>query len=933
MIRSELYINNTRVELNQEVQASITYQIADIRMPDKRQGSFSKTVSLPGSPTINNLFTSIFDLNTSVQTSGVINFAPDFNPNLKASFVLLVEGIEQFRGYMKLQNITRTQDQLQQVMYEVNLFGDVASIFGVIGDAKLNELDLSAYDHTYNKANQKATWTAAIGGVGYVYPMINYGGIAINSWDVNNFFPAIYVKTYIDEIFDAAGYSYTSAFLSSSYFKHLIVPFAGDKLTISAAQVSARLFSAATTTATTEANVFQFYPNLYPNPIFTNQLIFDNETSDPSNQYNPVTGVFTVANTGFYQFNVSGFVSSVTSVEGDIAIFFSTGIAGTITHNIYLQRNSSLYTFGVATVTTTVAGGNYPIGANQFPPTAIAGSSPSFAANAGDTITFYYQVVNNGIVSISANQPSFDMSFNSLGTITNSITNPTIVDGFPLQLNSTLPIDIKQSDFLMSIIRMFNLFVETDKNDSNNLIIDTYDSFYGTGTTQDWSKLLDVSKPVTITPMGALDARRYTVKYSQDTDFWNKKYFEKYNKTYGEYNKDITNDFLKNENKNEVLFAPTPSIGTTAVDRIIPEIYTMDSTGLQTQLRSKLRILYWNGAKTTVNAWNYTSYTAGTSSEVYYPYAGHIDDPITPTTDLSFGVPNEIYYVNPYGQTSYTNNNLFNQYHKLFIDEITDVNSKIVTAFFRLQPLDILVLSFRNKIYIDGQYYRLNKVIDYNPLVEGVTKCELLKIKNGVPFVQTTAELTFTSGEKLGIDKAPSAPVNVGRGDIAASTNNVTAGRDNYISPSARYTLVNGSNNFVGNDAASINIAASSGVSVLGGLTNVTVINTNDIVIRESNITYINGVRMSGSDNIYTANASQTISALGTWECTSPMTLTLDVTLFNTGDSIRVKNVGGGATVTIDGNGILIDGSATQVMAIAYDTLEIYYNGTVYFIR
>jgi hypothetical protein len=927
MIRSELYINNTRVELNQEVQASITYQIADIRMPDKRQGSFSKTVSLPGSPTINNLFTSIFDLNTSVQTSGVINFAPDFNPNLKASFVLLVEGIEQFRGYMKLQNITRIQDQLQQVMYEVNLFGDVASIFGVIGDAKLNALDLSAYDHTYNKATQKATWTAAIGGAGYVYPMINYGGVAINSWDVNDFYPAIYVKTYIDEIFDAAGYSYTSTFFSSSYFKHLIVPFAGDKLTISAAQVTARLFSAKTSLVTTVYSI-PLSIALNTTPLFTQNLIFDNEISDPSNQYNPVTGVFTVANTGFYQFNVSGLLSAVATTGG----FFTN--SSSITHNIYLIRNNNASTFGVATVTTNINNTViYVIGTPLFTNVAIAGSSPSFAANAGDVITFKYTATNNGLNSITGNIPIFSFSFNSLSTITNSITNPTIVDGFPLQLNSTLPIDIKQSDFLMSVIRMFNLFVETDKNDSNNLIIDTYDSFYGTGTTQDWSKLLDVSKPVTITPMGALDARRYTVKYTQDTDFWNKRYFEKYNKTYGEYNLDITNDFLKNENKNEVLFAPTPSIGTTAVDRIIPEIYTLDSTGLQTRLRSKLRILYWDGAKATVNAWSYTSYVAGTSTETTYPFSGHIDNPISPTTDLSFGVPNEIYYVNPYGQTSYTNNNLFNQYHKLFIDEITDVNSKIVTAFFRLQPLDILILSFRNKIYIDGQYYRLNKVIDYNPLVEGVTKCELLKIKNGVPFVQTTAELTFTSGEKLGIDKAPSAPDNVGRGDITASTNNVTVGRDNYISPSARYTLVNGSNNFVGNDAASINISASSGVSVLGGLTNVTVINTNDIVIRESNITYINGVRMSGSDNIYTASASQTISALGTWECTSPMTLTLDVTLFNTGDSIRVKNVGGGATVIIDGNGILIDGSATQVMAIAYDTLEIYYNGTVYFIR
>lgn len=916
MIRSELYINNIRVELNQEVQASITYQIADIRMPDKRQGSFSKTVSLPGSPTINNLFTSIFDLNTSVQTSGVINFAPDFNPNLKASFVLLVEGIEQFRGYMKLQNITRTQDQLQQVMYEVNLFGDVASIFGVIGDAKLNALDLSAYDHTYNKATQIATWnTANINGAGYVYPMINYGGMGVTSWDVNDFFPAIYVKTYIDEIFDAAGYSYTSTFFSSSYFKHLIIPFAGDKLTISALTAYQRTFKANTSALTSGVSVTIYNP-----------IVYNAETLDPLNQFSIVTGKFTTAQRGYYSFYASG-VSTFDAIT-------------TVTQNPYPQllnfyANVNVYRASVLINTYNIGYDFNPTNSPTMPSGTVLktftyqGWTPTFVCDVGDVV----QVEVRSPYSSSYAYGTVGQTISANSVFLNQISNTAIVDGSPLTINDTLPIDIKQSDFLMSVIRMFNLFVETDKNDSNNLIIDTYDSFYGAGTTQDWSKLLDVSKPVIITPMGALDARRYTVKYTQDTDFWNKKYFDSYGKTYGEYNKDITNDFLKNENKNEVIFAPTPSIGTTAVDRIIPEIYQLDSTGLQTKLRSKLRILYYAGAKNTVNGFTYTSYVTGSSSEIYYPYAGHIDDPITPTADLSFGVPNEIYYVNPYGLTSYTNNNLFNQYHKLFIDEITDVNSKIVTAFFRLQPLDILVLSFRNKIYIDGQYYRLNKVIDYNPLVEGVTKCELLKIKNGVPFVQTTAELTFTSGEKLGIDKAPSAPVNVGRGDIAASTNNVTVGRDNYISPSARYTLVNGSNNFVGNDAASINIAASSGVSVLGGLTNVTVINTNDIVIRESNVTYINGVRMSGSDNIYTANASQTISALGTWECTSPMTLTLDVTLFNTGDSIRVKNVGGGATVTIDGNGILIDGSATQTMAIAYDTLEIYYNGTVYFIR
>lgn len=925
MIRSELYINDIRVELNAEVQASITYQIADIRMPDKRQGSFSKTISLPGSPTINNLFTNIFNLNLSVQTSGVINFAPDFNPNLKATFVLLIEGIEQFRGYVKLQNIIRGQNQMQEVMYEINLFGDLASIFTVITDKKLSVLNLSAYNHTYNKATQIATWnTANINGNGYVYPMINYGGMGVSSWNVNDFFPAIYVKTYIDTIFAEAGYTYTSQFFNTPFFEHLIVPFAGDKLTISSAQVTARLFEARTSSDTT----FQqglFSPQF---PINTVQLIFGNEISDPSNQYNPATGVFTVANSGFYDFRVSGVVTAVAYQAGII------DVGGAVTHNIYLTRNGTQQTVPIATVATSVSAATLIIGDIIYTST-ILGTSPSFPCNAGDTIRFYYAPTNAAIEPNVFTPPDFNFTFKSLGVVTNQISNTAIFDGASLSLNSTLPVDIKQSDFLMSIFRMFNLFVETDKNDPLNLFVDTYDSFYQSGTDQDWSSIIDVSKPITITPMGALDAKRYTVKYTQDTDFWNKKYFEKYNKTYGEYNLDITNDFLKNENKNEVIFAPTPSIGSVAVDRIIPEIYQLDSTGLQSKLRTKLRILYYSGAKNTNNAFNYTSNVSGTSSEIFYPYAGHIDDPITPTTDLSFGVPNEIYYVNPYAPTSYTNNNLFNTYHKVFIEEITDVNSKIVTAFFRLQPLDILKLSFRNKIYIDGQYYRLNKVIDYNPLTEDVTKCELLKIKQGVPFVGISQELDFVNGVKIGIERAPSAPENVGRGDIMNSTNNVTAGKNNFISPSARHSLVNGSDNFVGNDAENICISASSGVTILGGVKNVTIINTNDILISSDDTTYINGLRVIGTDNIYQVTTSQTIEQLGIYECTSAtaITLSLDVTLFHVGDIVIFKNLGTGTIYIEDSTGITIDGLITQELTLKYDSLTIYYNGTEFLIK
>ena len=85
-----------------------------------------------------------------------------------------------------------------------------------IGSGTLTTDDLSV--GSYLITDMTGTWnTANINGAGFWYPMINYGGMGVSSWDVNDFFPAIYVKTYIDEIFDAAGYSYTSAFFSSSY--------------------------------------------------------------------------------------------------------------------------------------------------------------------------------------------------------------------------------------------------------------------------------------------------------------------------------------------------------------------------------------------------------------------------------------------------------------------------------------------------------------------------------------------------------------------------------------------------------------------------------------------------------------------------------------------------------------------------------------------
>ena len=219
-MRTELFLNNTRVDMMEEVQASLNLMIADIRDPKSRKGSFSKTIKLPASKTIDKLLGGIFDIAEDIQTTGIINFVPDFNPNLKCTAILYADGLEQFNGIMRLLSIDRDQQNFAKIIYNVILTGDVSNIYSAMSDKKLTELNLSQYNHTYDKATQQATWTSVNYGSGYVYPMINYGHNAnSNAWHVADFLPATYLKTYIDAIFLDAGFTYTSTFLIVHFLK------------------------------------------------------------------------------------------------------------------------------------------------------------------------------------------------------------------------------------------------------------------------------------------------------------------------------------------------------------------------------------------------------------------------------------------------------------------------------------------------------------------------------------------------------------------------------------------------------------------------------------------------------------------------------------------------------------------------------------------
>ena len=80
---------------------------------------------------------------------------------------------------------------------------------------------------------------------------------------------------------------------------------------------------------------------------------------------------------------------------------------------------------------------------------------------------------------------------------------------------------------------------------------------------------------------------------------------------------------------------------------------------------------------------------------------------------------------NTYGDYS-IGNGLFQTYYKQMIEMIKE-NPRVRTLQVNLKIKDIINLDLRKLVYIDGDYWRINKVADYAPLTNKTTKVELVK--------------------------------------------------------------------------------------------------------------------------------------------------------------------------------------------------------------
>jgi hypothetical protein len=777
MFNVQIQLESGYLDVKEGTAFPLNFGVADIRDVSKRSGAFSKTIVLSGTKNNHELLNHYYDVNIQEGT---------FNINTLTKCSIIQNGIPILENaVLQLLSVNKKQNGANYeefVEYEVLVKDDASDFFVKLDNSELTDLDFSDLDHVISSANIVSSWSHDVND-GYKY-LLGYQNTS--NYTLKEAKPAIYAKTYFDKIFASQGFSYTWDSLEVDRFDKLLIPFVGD--------VKRDIYNNYLVDATA-TKTFTTLFNVPSSAYVTNYT----EIVDELNLFNPTTGIydtpFTLSTGDSYNFQVDiDYSINLLNSSGAIAYLIDLGLILNNNANysaMYIRPFVAIYKNGTQISVTYSDAVGVPLTLTSASSTNIENRLKTFnipvsGIVAGDdlrvAIGMHISVVPNAnfspnaMVWRSANSSPWGspVTINSQ-MVANSVSikvlpsSTTIISGANINLLGFVPSKIKQKDFLKSIFQMYNLYIESDKDNPNILNLTTRDNFVDSGTEKDWTYKLAKDSDQVLQFLPELTGKKIQLTYKQDTDEANKKYFDTTREVYGQIEYTFDNEYIKGVDKKELIFSPTPLL-QTPFNAFVPSFSFAEP-------KVNLRILYDGGLK-ACNSFNlYDFGTTGQTGLTSYPYAGHWDDPLKPSFDINFGLC-DFYY---YSGFQTTNNNLYNQYWRRTIAQIN--SGKMLTAYFDLDELDIQTLKLNDKIRIDNSWWTINKIIDYSVNQKLLTKVELMSIDTDIdlaPF-KTSVPKMVTQAENTSIFQAISEAVNNNINSIDSSSQAIVMGSGNVI--------------------------------------------------------------------------------------------------------------------------------------------------------
>ena len=742
----ELYINNILVDLNDKIPFPLTYNISDIKDLSARKGNNSKTIALPGTSTNVQLMSNVFSLSA---TQGAPITFMNYDPSVKATARYYHNGVLEFNGVCQLQDCIQLDGNWT---FNIVLISETIDYIGRLKDIKINTLDWSDYNHEFTYENQQDSWDGTIVrngapftngsgadwyGLGYYYGLIDYGyqRPAPDTFAVEHIPPHIFCYDILLRSFNAAGITWNSAFFESQRFKRLLMAYPGGVL-----------------------------PQITPEQAAIDSA-FTTENNDPS-----------------------GFVMDVTTLAGQFGTVLPQTTSfnnydGTVTSDLAGQVQSSSPFMFVPSSEALFSAHYY--GDHDITFTTQAGIEISTQFRVSfivrkngliDSVTDIYEGILSGVMTTTTLSFSFDVAplvnltfsdvldcrlrltlFDGILTGPDSIQQRTLttqiesiaVDmniekqpqaltpGSTLNLSTVMP-SMTADVFFKGLVNMFNLYVKPNELDPTILEIEPLVDFYeGTDTALDWTKKIDRSQAVKITPTINFASKDYAFTFEKDDDYWSKRYADDTLMEYGNNSVSSGTAFSQAKTEIKLPFSQKPLVriedGEGYTDLIIPCAYQMktESNGVINKVEKTakpfiVQLLKGNVGDLEEGDWVHVDEFDVPHAEIKYPYVGHLDSILDPTFDLMWGVPQYIFYST--GEvTLYTTNNLY-AYHERFIREIISKFGKQLTARTMLNSKDIGELNFKKLINIDGVMFRLQKVSNYDSGKYTSTETEFIRL-------------------------------------------------------------------------------------------------------------------------------------------------------------------------------------------------------------
>ncbi len=745
----------------------LTLSIEDITSADATS-VFSRTFKVPGTRTNNIFFKNAFDIDGT-----------DFDITIKKPAEILVDGAEFKTGHVRLQKIFINEDQ-DKIDYELLFLGETRDFSSAVGELTMCQLTLTDFTWdglpvSYTNAGDfagapgaaqvEASWGAFPEGANandgladgdLLFPLIDHGAVYDNDGDLiaptvtlgsngqdqsfnhsanalspQRLKPMIRGKRLWDQIFENAGYTYESSFLGGEQFRHMYLSAFGnnENASLDVDQAVAQIFEVFDigNTGNNDVDSFLYMPNIvFGDPSY--QINVPDVGNTPGGSYFTAPGDAQIGGS-YYSFDYGAQVDAADD-ESD---------GGYI--NIDVQVTLCIVSSVGGTITQVLDTGNYASGGG-WSSSSYDSRNGGYQPQQGDIFQIYVQ--SNAGYQISSVDQCYWHCHAAPG------------DYYPLR---DLDCEYQQIDFIKDIITMFRLVMQPSIDRPNHFIIEPWQDFIGSGDVYDWSSKLIREKDFVSEPLFNTQSAQIEYTFEEDEDFINKYHQDNNKHAYGWLRFNSANELLKGKRDVTVKgIAPTPidniinySTNGSHADPsfIIPQIFEV--TGEQDQhgqnerlpIKPKSRFLFYNGLATINNSHSYwymagSNGNQGNGSWSAYPLVSPyefwpIQNSATQST-LNLNFANDTrYFMDPDpGASTYglIPNTLFDGFWARYVSSLYNKFSRRVTAYFTLNNVDLQTLTFDDIIFIDGKYYRPEKIIDAQIGERTAVKCELITVKD-----------------------------------------------------------------------------------------------------------------------------------------------------------------------------------------------------------